>query len=157
MLEHQGLIEGVQFGNKKQQKPCPAKACGIAGVQRAVNNFFWLQGCSLQATSRAQVTQSCLGAWAVEVKSGFCSSAPFPVSRVACCRGIECQLGGELWGAEVFWGGKQQEPLGSFNGTEDASAGSATGARRGCPGPSLQMLDEEREEGCVGKAAGWLQ
>lgn len=107
MLEHQGLIEGVQFGNKKQQKPCPAKACGIAGVQRAVNNFFWLQGCSLQATSRAQVTQSCLGAWAVKVKSGFCSSAPFSVSRVACCRGIECQLGGELWGAEVFWGWKR--------------------------------------------------
>lgn len=51
------------------------------------------------------------------------------------------------FGEQKFSGvGKGQEPLGSFNGTEDFSAGSATGVRRGCPGPSLQMLDEEREE-----------
>lgn len=62
------------------------------------------------------------------------------------------------FGEQKFSGvGTGREPLRSFNGIGDALAGSATGARRGCPGPSLQMLDEEREEGCVGKAAGWLQ
>lgn len=39
-LEHQGLIWGVQLGNREQQKPCSAKAFGIAGVQRAVNDVF---------------------------------------------------------------------------------------------------------------------
>lgn len=50
--------------------------------------------------------------------------------------------------------GNGQDLVISFKGTEDGSAGSVIGARRGCLVCSLEMIDEKVGEGCVGKTAG---
>lgn len=50
--------------------------------------------------------------------------------------------------------GNGQDLVISLKGTEDGSAGSVTGARRGCLVCSLEMIDEKVGEGHVGKTAG---
>ena len=50
-------------------------------------------------------------------------------------------------------GGNGQDPVVSFKGTEDGSAGSVIGAWRRCLVCSLEAIDEEMGEGQVGKTA----